>query len=55
MSFSKVKIAGEKAEPGLIYYNATIVNNTVATNITTADPFITFNDSRQTPIILDSS
>ena len=55
MSFSKVKIAGEKAEPGLIYYNATIVNNTVATNITTEDPFITFNDSRQTPILLDAS
>jgi len=55
MSFSQVKVPGEKAEPALIYYNATVVNNTIATNILSEEPFITFNDSRQNPILLDCS
>jgi hypothetical protein len=54
-SFTKVKVPGEKAESALIYYNATIINNTVATNILEEEPFITFSESRQNPIILDCS
>jgi len=55
MSFSKVHIAGSKANPDFVYYNATVVNNTVRTTQLADDPTILFQDSRQGPIIKDVS
>jgi hypothetical protein len=55
MSFSKVEIHGDKANPDRVYYNATIVNNNSDTQGLQADPRITFADNRQTPLLQDSS
>ena len=55
MSFSKVEIHGTKANPDRVYYNATVVNNNSDTQGLQSDPRITFADSRQTPLLQDSS
>jgi len=38
-----------------VYYNATVINNNVRTDISTDDPPIYFQDTRVTPIIKDTS
>jgi hypothetical protein len=55
MSFSQVQVVGSQANPDYVYYNATVVNNTVQTTQLSDDPAITFQDTRQNPIIKDSS
>ena len=55
MSFSSVKISGAAAMPDRVYYNATIINNTISTSQAADDPAIRFADTRQTPIIPDAS
>ena len=55
MSFSSVKILGSQSVPDRVYYNATIVNNTVKTDQSADDPVIRFADTRQTPLIPDAS
>ena len=55
MSFSTVKVFGEKASASKVYYNATVVNNNVRTDQKDDDPSIVFADTRQTPIVPDVS
>lgn len=55
MSFSKVSVVGSQANPDYVYYNATVVNNTVTTTLQGDDPVISFQDTRQGPVIKDSS
>lgn len=55
MSFTQRIQTGSSADGEYVYYNATIVNNTVATNQTTDDPTIYFQDTRQFPLIKDTS
>jgi hypothetical protein len=55
MSFSRVQIVGSQANPDYVYYNATIVNNSVSTTSLTDDPPITFQDTRLGPVVKDSS
>jgi len=55
MSFIRQQVPGSQANPDFVYYNATIVNNTVQTTQQADDPNITFQDTRQSAIIKDSS
>ena len=55
MSFSSVKVYGEKASPSKVYYNATVINNVTRTDQETDDPYIVYADTRQTPIVIDVS
>jgi hypothetical protein len=55
MSFSSVKISGAAAMPDRVYYNATIINNTISTSQASDDPAIRFADTRQIPIVPDAS
>lgn len=55
MSFAKVDIEGSRADPDRVYYNATIINNSLITTQSEADPEIEFEDQRQTALINDSS
>ena len=55
MSFTKIEIEGKKAAPDRIYYNATVINNTFSTIQQNDDPITVFQDSRQNPIVPDSS
>lgn len=55
MSFSSIKVLGSQAAPDRVYYNATIVNNTIATAQPEDDPIVRFADTRQTPLIPDAS
>ena len=55
MSFSNVEIEGKKAAPDRIYYNATVVNNTLSTIQQNDDPAIVFQDQRQNPLVPDAS
>ena len=55
MSFSNVEIEGKKAAPDRIYYNATVVNNTLSTIQQNDDPTIVFQDQRQNPLVPDAS
>jgi len=55
MSFTSIKVVGSQAAPDRVYYNATIINNTIQTNQQDDDPSIRFADTRQTPVIVDSS
>jgi hypothetical protein len=55
MSFADVRIEGSKAVPDKVYYNATIINNTISTTQGTNDPEVTFSDTRQTPLLVDTS
>jgi len=55
MSFTPQVITGTSAEGDYIYYNATVVNNTVETDQRKNDPELFFQDTRQNPLIKDSS
>jgi hypothetical protein len=55
MSFSKVEIEGKQAAPDRIYYNGTVINNTLTTIKQTDDPVVVFQDQRQTPLVPDAS
>lgn len=55
MSFVKVDIEGSRADPDRVYYNATIINNSLVTTQSEADPEIEFEDQRQTALINDAS
>jgi hypothetical protein len=55
MSFSSVNIEGKKAAPDRIYYNGTVVNNSLSSIQTNPDPNVVFQDQRQTPLVPDSS
>ena len=55
MSFTPQIITGTSAEGDYIYYNATVVNNTVETDKRINDPELFFQDTRQNPLIKDSS
>jgi hypothetical protein len=52
---SQIQTMGAGADPDLVYYNATIVNNATATEVITFDPSATFQDTRDTPIVRDAS
>ena len=54
-SFTSIERKGTAAEPDYVYYNATIINNTVQTNQLADDPVITFQDTREVPVVKDSS
>lgn len=53
MSFTQQVTTGVEGE--YIYYNATVINNTVSTAQTSDDPRVYFQDTRITPIIKDTS
>jgi hypothetical protein len=55
MSFTQRVQSGASADGEYVYYNATIVNNTVVTTQTTDDPQVYFQDTRQYPLIKDTS
>ena len=55
MSFVKIDIDGSRADPDRVYYNATIINNSLVTAQSEADPEIEFEDQRQTALINDAS
>lgn len=55
MSFTKNVVTGTSADGEYVYYNATIINNTVRTDQTTDDPDVYFQDTRVVPIIKDTS
>jgi hypothetical protein len=55
MSFVKIDIDGSRADPDRVYYNATIINNSLVTTQSEADPDIEFEDQRQTSLINDAS
>jgi len=55
----RISLVGNANDPDIIYYNASIVNNTTNDvglgNIAVLDPPITFNETRDTAIIKDCS
>jgi hypothetical protein len=55
MSFTQRVISGSAADGEYVYYNATIINNNVVTTQTTDDPTVYFQDTRQYPLIKDTS
>lgn len=55
MSFSRVEIEGKRATPDRVYYNGTVINNSLSSSQNVPDPILTFNESRQTPLVADSS
>ena len=55
MSFTKNVVTGTSADGEYVYYNATVVNNTVSTTLTTDDPNVYFQDTRIVPIVKDTS
>lgn len=55
MSFSTVTIEGKKATPDRVYYNGTVINNTLTSTQQVDDPAIKFQDQRQIPLVADSS
>jgi len=55
MSFSTVTIEGKKAAPDRIYYNGTVINNSLDTTQQSDDPPVVFEDQRQKPIVPDAS
>jgi len=52
--FSSVTIQGKKATPDRVYYNGTVVNNTLKSTQQADDPIVVFQDQRQTPIVADA-
>jgi len=54
MSFSSVTIQGKQATPDRVYYNGTVVNNSLTSIQLVDDPAITFKDQRQTALIVDA-
>lgn len=55
MSFTPQVMAGTSADGDYVYYNASVVNNSVRTDQTTDDPELFFQDTRQNPLIKDTS
>lgn len=55
MSFSQQIVTGSAADGDYVYYNATIVNNSVITTQSTDDPQCSFEDTRVNPILKDAS
>ena len=55
MSFTKHILTGSSADGEYVYYNATVVNNTVSTTQSTDDPNVYFQDTRITPVVKDTS
>jgi hypothetical protein len=55
MSFSQQVVTGSGADGDYVYYNATIVNNTVKTTQVTDDPACAFEDTRLNPLLRDAS
>ena len=55
MSFTPSVVTGTSADGDYVYYNATVVNNNVGTDQRVLDPELVFQDTRQNPIIKDSS
>lgn len=55
MSFSQQVVTGSSADGDYVYYNATVVNNTVVTTQRTDDPLCNFEDTRVNPILKDAS
>ena len=55
MSFTQKVISGSAADGDYVYYNATIINNNVSTTKTEQDPPVYFQDTRQYPLIKDTS
>lgn len=55
MSFIKIDVEGSKADPDRVYYNATVINNSLVTTQLAADPEVEFEDQRQTVLINDAS
>lgn len=55
MSFTPTVVTGSSADGEYVYYNATVVNNSVVTNQRVEDPELVFQDTRQNPILRDSS
>lgn len=55
MSFSSVEIDGKKAAGDRIYYNATVVNNSLSTIQQSDDPVVVFSDQRENPLVPDAS
>jgi hypothetical protein len=55
MSFIPQVITGASADGDYVYYNATVVNNNVGLDQRRLDPELQFQDTRQKPIIKDSS
>lgn len=55
MSFTKNVVVGTSADAEYVYYNATVVNNNVRTDLSEADPNVYFQDTRIVPIIKDTS
>ena len=55
MSFSQQIVTGSAADGDYVYYNATIVNNSVITTQQTDDPQCSFEDTRVNPILKDAS
>jgi len=53
MSFSQNVITGSSADGEYVYYNATIINNTVRTTQSTDNPQVYFQDTRQFPLLKD--
>jgi hypothetical protein len=54
-SFSSVKIEGNKSAADYIYYNGTVINNSLDTTQQADDPQVTFEDQRQNALVPDSS
>ena len=55
MSFSSITIEGKRASPDRMYYNGTVINNTLTSTQQADDPTVRFQDQRQVPILLDAS
>jgi hypothetical protein len=55
MSFTKNVVTGSSADGDYIYYNATVINNNVRTDLSVDDPSVYFQDTRVRPIIQDTS
>jgi hypothetical protein len=55
MSFSQQIVTGSAADGDYVYYNATVVNNTIVTTQRTDDPLCNFEDTRVNPILKDAS
>ena len=55
MSFTKHVVTGSAADGEYVYYNATVVNNNVRTDLDDADPNVYFQDTRITPVVKDTS
>ena len=55
MSFSKVDIEGKRSAPNRIYYNGTVINNSIVTTQQYDDPEVEFQDQRQTSLVPDAS